>query len=76
MYVVHRDDFDARYDVIMENDPGQISRGKIFPRADRPGYTPELYWLSDAVAAELARRFPGNEDVKDSIVVLRREPPY
>jgi hypothetical protein len=76
MYVVHREDFDARYDTVMEHDPAQISRGKIFPRIDGPGFTPELYELSQAIAAELARRFPGNTDILDSMVVLRREPPY
>jgi hypothetical protein len=76
MYVVHREQFDALYDLVMEHDPAQISRGKIFPRTDGPGHTPELYQLSQAIAAELYRRFPDNADIRDSMVVLRREPPY
>lgn len=73
LLVINPEDFDRRYDLVMENAPELISRGKIFPD---PVLTPELYRLGQLIAEELHRLFPNNPDVIDSMIVLRREPPY
>jgi hypothetical protein len=75
LYVIHRAEFDRLYDIIMQHRPELLSRGKIFP--DRDGQlTPELRRLITAIQTQLEHRFPGNEDVAESEIVLRREPPY
>jgi hypothetical protein len=76
LYVIHQAEFDRLYDSVMENAPDQISRGKIFPDPENPDVAPELHALGMAITRELSLLFPDNPDIMDSMVVLRREPPY
>ncbi|GLI00055.1 toxin glutamine deamidase domain-containing protein [Phytohabitans aurantiacus] len=76
LYVIHQAEFDRLYDSVMENAPNQISRGKIFPDNDRPDVAPDLLLLGREIVDQLELLFPDNPGIADSMVVLRREPPY
>jgi hypothetical protein len=75
LYVIHRAEFDRLYDIIMQHRPELLSRGKIFPDLNGP-LTPELNRTIRDIRSRLKDLFPDNEDVAESDIVLRREPPY
>ena len=62
-----------RHDTRVRDDEQVMSRGKIFSNHE---VTPELERIVRAIRAELRGLFKNNTEVRQSVIVLRRDPPY